>query len=100
MSRRIRRCTIRLDSSGVNGELARDIFRGLPELFKLGYLKYYQAGYIHIGYYPDTGVERLLFVSRGHLRTPTLEGGLAEVIDALYKIRKEMLQKDDWDLTK
>lgn len=80
LSKRLKQCTVRLDSAGCNSELAISIFQSLPKLLECGLLRYYALGFIPLGISPHTGLERLLQVGSGCLATPTYEGGLIGIM--------------------
>jgi hypothetical protein len=55
----------------------------MDELVNDGIVKYWRAGYVVISTSSDTGMERVLKVGCGCLRTPSFEGGLSELIQYL-----------------
>lgn len=80
ISQRIKRCTIRLGGLNNNSELAFSILGSMDKLLENGLVNYFAVGYIILGNSSSTGLERVLKVGTGCLRTPTYENGLIDVV--------------------
>jgi len=80
ISRKIRQCTTRIIDSGGIPKMASRILGAMDELVASGIVRYWKQGYIVLSVCPITGVERILKVGSGCLRSPTYTGGLCEVV--------------------
>lgn len=79
----IRKCTTRITESSPLCDFRSEILRRMDELVNDGIVRYWRAGYVVISTSGDTGMERVLKVGCGCLRTPSFEGGLSELIQYL-----------------
>lgn len=84
-ARDIKIYTIRLGTDGALREIVVSFTNSLEQLFNAGLLKYFKRGQVYIGTYPGTNIQRFLHVSCGCLSTPTIHGGLGELITYLQR---------------
>lgn len=80
ISQAIKRATVRITASYPIDRLASRILRRMDELVESGIVRYWRQGYVVLSVCPTSGVERVLKVGSGCLRTPIYEGGLCKVI--------------------
>lgn len=83
ISTAIKMCTARITTNHPIDNLASNILRGMDGLVKSGVVRYWRPGHIVLSICPTTGVERVLKVGAGCLSTPTYEGGLCQLIQAI-----------------
>lgn len=86
VSRGIRAATTRISGSNSNQKLFLGILESMEVLILSGFIRYYRSGFIPTSTCPHTGVEYGIKVGTGCLRTPTYQGGLADIQEFLSGI--------------
>jgi hypothetical protein len=85
ISKSIRQATQRFVGRGTGGHIAWSIYNSIDRLIEGGFILYFKRGFIPLRSGGTEGVDVGLHVGVGCISTSTYKGGVAQILDWIYK---------------